>query len=131
MSEPSIKDPAEVWRDMVAQWEKGFNAIANQAMGSEQFSQMMHRATSASAGVQQTVGDLMGRYLAALNLPSRAEMTAIGERLQAIEASLARIEMHLGRSSASGTVATAIAVPRPPRTRKPAPKADARSDTKP
>jgi Poly(R)-hydroxyalkanoic acid synthase subunit (PHA_synth_III_E) len=118
MAEPSGKDPAAIWHELVAQWEKGFNAFANQAMGSEEFSGLMHKATSASLGMQQAFGAVMSRYLAALNLPSRNEMNAIGERLQAIEASLKRIEAQLARQR-GGDLPSRVTGPRPPRTRQP------------
>src|SRR3954454_8638263 len=57
-------------------------------MNSDEFSRAMNKATTTSTTMQQQLGGLIGRYLATLNLPSRAEMMNIGERLQAIETSL-------------------------------------------
>jgi hypothetical protein len=67
---------------------KGLNKFAGSAMNSDEFSRAMNKATTTSTTMQQQLGGLIGRYLATLNLPSRAEMMNIGERLQAIETSL-------------------------------------------
>ncbi|MBR1218495.1 hypothetical protein JQ557_10880 [Bradyrhizobium sp. U87765 SZCCT0131] len=114
-------DPAEIWRTYLAELEKGFNAFANQAMGSREFSRAMNQAGGATFGAQKTVGDLMERYLASMNLPSRAQLVNMGERLQAIEGQLAEIKSLLQRvHSDSATPASGLAAtPRPPRTRQP------------
>jgi hypothetical protein len=91
MAGPASLDPMALWRDAVAQWEKGINEAATQAMGTSEFTQGMHGAMGASLSVQKTVADLMGRYLTALNLPSRDEVAALGERLSGIESRLIRI----------------------------------------
>ena len=114
-------DPAEIWRTYLAELEKGFNAFANQAMGSREFSRAMNQAGGASFGAQKTLGDLMERYLASMNLPSRAQLVGMGERLQAIEGQLAEIKSLLQRVHGDSAVGPggAASPPRPPRTRQP------------
>ncbi len=119
MAEPSSKDPAAAWQDLVVQWEKNINALANRTMGSDEFSKSINRAMSLSAGMQSSLGEVMGRYLASLNLPSRAEMTSIGGRLQAIEERLDRIHALLQRLAGVAEPGAAPASPRPPRTKRP------------
>lgn len=117
MADQKAPDPAAAFRDMVAQWEKGFNKLANDTMGTEAFAQAMHKFTSVPMGMQAQLGDLIGKYLSALNLPSRAEMVNIGERIQAMESALLRIESRL-----AGSAPPAAQTPpgaRPPRTKKP------------
>jgi hypothetical protein len=116
MAERSTPDPAAIWRDLVSQWEKGVNELANKAMGSAEFSRAMNQATSGSLGLQQSLGDLIGKYLMALNLPSRAEMVSIGERLTAIEATLNRIAVSVERLDPNATAAERGV--RPPRTKR-------------
>jgi len=114
MAEPSNLDPLSLWRDMLGQWERGLNGVANQAMGSDEFSRGLHQITSLSLRMQQAAGEAMNKSLQALNLPSRSDLLAIGERLSRIEASLARLE------SAALTPASAEkAAPKPARTRQP------------
>jgi hypothetical protein len=113
-------DPAELWRTMLGEMEKGFNAFANQAMTTPQFSQAMNQAGNASADAQRQVGELMGKYLAGLNMPSRDQMIAYGERLQAIESDVAEIKA-LVRALArqAGVEEGGPDTPKPARTRKP------------
>src|SRR5262249_62186277 len=82
---PSSKDPAAAWQDLVAQWERNLNALANRTMGSDEFSKSINQVISLSTGMQSSLGEVMGRYLANLKLPNRAERTGIPERLQAIQ----------------------------------------------
>ena len=110
--------PLDAFRDLVGQWERGVNQIANEAMGNEQFSRLMHGATSAAAGAKAGLGDAMERYLATMNLPSRADITSIGERLQAIEAQLNRLTEIVSTMATVDTAPASLA-PKPKRTRKP------------
>ncbi|MEW6642376.1 MAG: hypothetical protein AB1586_17855 [Pseudomonadota bacterium] len=114
-------DPAEIWRTYLAELEKGFNAFANQAMGSREFSRAMNQAGGATFGAQKTLGDLMERYLSSMNLPSRAQLVNMGERLQAIEGQLAEIKILLQRVHGDSAAAPAglTSLPKPPRTRQP------------
>jgi len=112
----SAPDPAAAFRDLVAQWEKGINELANRTMNSDEFSRAINKATTASTTMQQQLGELIGRYLASLNLPSRSEMVNIGERLQAIETSLHRISAQLDRASAANANTPGAG---PPRTKRP------------
>jgi hypothetical protein len=112
-------DPVAVWHNMLAEMEKGFNAFATQTMGSEQFSQAVHKVTGASVGAQKTVGDLMERYLVAMNLPSRAQMVGISERLQAIESQLNEIRAAIHRMEGGSAASDGSFAPKPPRTKLP------------
>ncbi|MCR6734942.1 MAG: hypothetical protein NVV83_13090 [Afipia sp.] len=111
-------DPVQVWHTMLAEMEKGFNAMATQVMGTEQFSRVTHQLTGASVGAQKTIGDLMERYLVSMNLPSRAQMMDMGERLNAIEGQLNEIKALLNRVHGDGSLG-GLSAPMPPRTRQP------------
>lgn len=117
-------DPIAIWQTMLGEMGKGLNTFANQAMSSPEFGKAVDQAGLASAGVQQQVGDLMERYLASLNMPSRAQMTAFDERLQAIEGKLEEITALLrDLKQASARPDPAAPVQKPPRTKQPPPKA--------
>ncbi|HRJ70433.1 MAG TPA: poly(R)-hydroxyalkanoic acid synthase subunit PhaE [Beijerinckiaceae bacterium] len=121
MSEKPI-DPMAMFNQMLGQFEQGFNEMATKAMGSEDFSRIMNTMGGASMGAKKTMGDMMERYLATMNLPSRQELTNIGERLQAVEARLNEIIAILHRAHPDvGGLVKPTAAPRPPRTRKPPP----------
>ncbi|MCF2522888.1 hypothetical protein [Bradyrhizobium sp. G127] len=112
-------DPVQVWHTMLAEMEKGFNAMATQVMGTEQFSRVTHQLTGASVGAQKTIGDLMERYLVSMNLPSRAQMVDMGERLNAIEGQLNEIKALLNRVHGDAARDSGLSAPKPPRTKQP------------
>ena len=117
-------DPAAIWKSMLGEMEKGFNSFANQAMTSPEFSKVMNQVGGATAGAQKQLGELMEKYLLAMNLPSRAQMVGMAERIQAIEGQLNEIkamlqQVHHNSLSPEGGYGT----PRPPRTKQP-PSAD-------
>jgi SMC interacting uncharacterized protein involved in chromosome segregation len=115
-------DPVALWQTMIGEMEKGFNAFANQAMASPQFSKVVNQVGGATAGAQKQLGDLMEKYLLTMNLPSRAQMVNMAERLQTIEAQLNEIKALLQTHGNSAAPNSAVApTPRPPRTRRPPP----------
>ncbi|MGY3622868.1 hypothetical protein [Bradyrhizobium sp. USDA 10063] len=114
-------DPAVVWQTMLGELEKGFNSFANQAMGTPEFSKLMNQAGGMAAGAQKQFGELMEKYLVSMNLPSRAQLVGMAERLQSIEGQLNEIKVllsQMNRSAGNAESATA-AKPRPPRTKRP------------
>ena len=115
-----LLDPMALWRDAVAQWEKGVNEVVGQSLGTSEFAQGMHGAMGTSLSAQKTFADLMGRYLTALNLPTRADVAALGERMSAIEARLIRMNTlleHLVDPVAAGLSTTTVV--KVPRTKRP------------
>ena len=113
-------DPAVLWQTMIGELEKGFNSFANQAMASPEFSRAMNQAGGAAAGAQKQLGDLMEKYLLAMNLPSRAQLVGMAERLQSIEGQLNEIKALLQQvHQDSAAPAAGYGTPRPPRTRQP------------
>ncbi len=112
----STPDPVAAFRELVTQWEKGLNEFASKAMNSDEFARVMNKATTTTTTMQQQLGELIGRYLSSLNLPTRTEMVNIGERLQAIETSLHRMTAQLDKL---GTSTSGGAPAGPPRTKRP------------
>ena len=113
-------DPAEIWKTMIGEMEKGFNAFANQAMASPEFSRVVNQVGGVSAGAQKQLGDLMEKYLVTMNLPSRAQMVSMAERLQSIEGQINEIKALLQVHNNTGvSAAGSAAAPRPARTRRP------------
>jgi Poly(R)-hydroxyalkanoic acid synthase subunit (PHA_synth_III_E) len=116
-------DPLAPWRDMVSQWEKNVNALANKTMASDEYSRSMHGAMSTTLKMQEAMRDAMASYLASANLPSRTEVLAIAERVGGVEARLDRMNALLERIAAAGDGGKGEAppprAPRPPRTKSP------------
>ena len=116
-------DPAVIWQTMIGEMEKGFNAFANQAMASPQFSKVVNQVGGVTAGAQKQLGDLMEKYLLTMNLPSRAQMVSMAERLQSIEGQLNEIKalLHQVHNNSGAPQGGYPAAPKPPRTKRPPP----------
>jgi SMC interacting uncharacterized protein involved in chromosome segregation len=113
-------DPVVLWQTMIGEMEKGFNSFANQAMASPEFSKVMNQAGGVASGAQRQLGELMEKYLLAMNLPSRAQLVGMAERLQSIEGQLNEIKALLHQvHHNSAAPADGYGTPRPPRTRQP------------
>jgi len=113
-------DPFAAWRDWLDQTERQLNSFFNQVMGTEQYARFLGQFNELSLNVQKNMGEAMSRYFASLNLPTREDLAALGQRLNAIEQRLAAFE----RSNPSAALAgsggvSGGATRRPPRTRKP------------
>jgi hypothetical protein len=120
MTDKKSSDPVALWQTMIGEMEKGFNAFANRAMTSPEFSKTMNQAGGAAAGAQKQLGEFMEKYLVSMNMPSRAQMIGMAERLQAIEGQLSEIKALLVQMNANaGGAPVGGAVPRPPRTKRP------------
>ena len=113
-------DPVAMWQNMIGEMEKGFNSFANQSMASPEFSKVMNQVGGVSAGAQKQLGELMEKYLLAMNLPSRAQMVGMAERIQSIEGQLNEIkallhQVHHNSLAPEGGYGAS----RPPRTKRP------------
>src|ERR1700759_1969946 len=115
------KDPGAMWQNMIGQMEKGFNDFAGKAMASPEFSRVMNQVGSVGAGAQKQLGELMEKYLPTMNLPSRAQMVSMGERLQSIEGQLKEIRalLHQVHNNSGAPAGGYVAAPKPPRTKRP------------
>lgn len=113
MTDKTPTDPFSMFRDMVNQWEKAANDYGGKIVGSSEFARGMQGATAISMQVQQAVHEGMTKVLAATNIPSREDIAALGVRVGAIEAQLARIETALGAAP------TGSSAPKPKRSKQP------------
>ena len=114
-------DPAVIWQTMIGEMEKGFNSFANQAMASPEFSKVMNQVGGVTAGAQKQLGEMMEKYLVSMNLPSRAQMVGMAERIQSIEGQLNEIKAMLHQihhNSAAPKAATARRGRRAPSVRR-------------
>src|SRR5262245_33676043 len=89
-------------------------------MGSDQYGQAMGRFMELYATMQKNMAESMSRYLSALNMPTRADILTLGDRLAMIEDRLTGIERALARAAPPAERDGATPVVRPPRTRRPA-----------
>ena len=114
-------DPVAIWQNMIGEMEKGFNSFANQAMASPEFSKAVNQVGGVTAGAQKQLSDLMEKYLLSMNLPSRAQMVNMAERLASIEGQLNEIKalLHQVHGNPAAPGSGTPAAPRPPRTKRP------------
>jgi len=112
-------DPVAMWQNMIGEMEKGFNSFANQAMSSPEFSKVMNQVGGVTAGAQKQLGELMEKYLVSMNLPSRAQMVGMAERLQSIEGQLGEIRSMLAQMSKASGISAGGSSTMPPRTKRP------------
>ena len=120
-AEPSL-DPFALVRGLVAKIEKGINESANPLLKSGEFSRVANKVMSAATVAKKLAQDLTQRYFEALNVPSRTDIVALGDRLQALEDRMIVIQATLDQM---GAPARRTALPPPSRTRKPPPSIDA------
>src|SRR6202140_4097198 len=116
-------DPVAIWQNMIGEMEKGFNAFANKVMESPEFSRVVNQVGGVSASAQKQLGDMMEKYLVSMNLPSRAQMVSMAERLQSIEGQLNEIKamLHQIHNNSAAPEAGDAGAPKPPRTKRPPP----------
>jgi polyhydroxyalkanoic acid synthase PhaR subunit len=127
LADSTTADPFAMWRDWVSQSERQWNSFLNNAMSTDEFSQSLGKFMDVYLGMQKNMNDVMSRYLTSMNVPTRDDVLGLGDRLSGIEERLMSIEhavAGLGTPKRAPAVpaATNNAVPRPPRTRKPAAK---------
>ena len=88
-------DFGDIWRDLLRQWEDASNSLGVDAMKTVEFSQAMNQATSLSMAAQGLFAQTFSKYLSAMNLPTRADVVALAERLQAVEGRIEEIRLML------------------------------------
>ncbi len=100
--------------ELVTQWERNYDAFANQLMGTEGFSQAMNEMQKAQLVSQQAFTQTMSQQLAAMNVPSREDVLNLGDAIARLDRRLERIEERLSLNDAPQRNRK-----RPSRTRKP------------
>jgi hypothetical protein len=76
----------------------------------------MNAWVEASLTIQRMIADQLERYYAAFNIPTHGDLVALGERMKAIEDTLARIE---GAMVPVDAVSRTAIRPKPARTKRP------------
>ena len=113
----SLPDTLAIWRELLTQGETQSNALLNRMTGTKGFAALLGRSNGIALGMKSVLDQMMLKYLEAVHLPSREEVSALGERLSAIEAQLIRLADGIARA----VPVNGPAVERPPKTRKPLP----------
>jgi len=115
----SPADPMDRFRELVTEWERGFDTLANRVMGTDEFSRTMNQVQNMQLRAQKAFADNMAKHLANLNLPSRDDVLRVGEAVHEVDMRLARLEQKLDELAYTAGVPGSKPRQGPPRTRKP------------
>ncbi len=115
-------EPMRMWREWVQKSEKQWSGALTDIMADEKSSKMLGHYFQEWLHAQNMFTEMIGQQLAALNLPSRADVLGVEDRLSGVEDALSTLtaEIHLLKKQLAatgqepGTPAT-----KPRRTRKP------------
>jgi hypothetical protein len=102
VSERAYPDFADIWRQFLRQWEDMGNSLGTDTMRTAEFSQAMNQATNLSMAAQNLFAQTFSKYLTAMNLPTRDDVSAIAERLRAIEGRIEEIHLKLNDGKVDG-----------------------------
>lgn len=105
-------DPMRAWREWFVKNERDWSEAMTGFMKNEEVSQAIGKEINATMFRQQMMSDEMSGAMAMMNLPTRNDVLALGERIGRLEDAVARIEAAL-------TLLQEAQPPRPQRTRKP------------
>lgn len=106
MANNNSSDPMDTLRKAMGDLEGRFDEMSKAIFGTEAFAKTTGVATELGAKVQKGMSDQMSKNLEFFNMPSRSDITAIGERLMTMDERLVRIEAALARlapAEASGS----------------------------
>lgn len=120
MAKDRPSDPGDAFRELVTEWERGFDSFANALMGTENFSRSMNQMQNLQLQMRQLFREFMTDNLTLANMPTRDDVVRIAEAVQALDERMSRIESMLEAST--GNMPAGATPPRrrnPPRTKKP------------
>ncbi|MBI2723425.1 MAG: hypothetical protein HYX50_00040 [Chloroflexi bacterium] len=115
-------NPLDTWRQFITDSERQWNGFFKEVLGTEGASTALNTWVEASLTVQRMVADNLERYYTTFNIPTHNDLLALGERMKAIEDTLARLESALEAGTAARPTVTPRSRPKPARTRRPAAK---------
>jgi hypothetical protein len=84
-----------IWRELLRRWEDAGNSLGVDAMRTAEFSEAMNKASTLSMAAQNLFTQTFSKYLTAMNLPTRSDVSALEERLHAIEGRIEAIYLML------------------------------------
>jgi TolA-binding protein len=99
------------------------NSLGADAMKTAEFSQAMNRATGLSVAAQSMFEQAFSKHLVTMNVPTRADVSSLAERLQAMEGRIE--EIHLMLNERQGNNAPSDRRTKPTRNRRPPSAGDA------
>ena len=117
-------NPVAMWREWVMKSEAQWSEAAAAMMKDERTGGLLKKQVDEARMMHRMFSEMAQTSLAAVNLPSRSDFEALDERMGRLEDGLALVSAELAQLRAT-LVKTGVASesrPKPPRTRKPAPR---------
>ncbi len=111
-------DPMKAWREWFVKNEREWSESLTNLMQEESVAQSLGQGINAAIHRQQMFTQGLAGPMASMNVPSRADVMALGERIGQLEDAVARVEAALARIGSQGKAA-------PSRTRSAPPSAEA------
>jgi len=102
MSEPRSLDPFALMRDLLSKFEQGANEYGTPLLKSQGFVMGANKAMSSMMVAKKQAQDLRQRGFEVLDVPSRTDVLALADRLQAIEDRLIGMQATLDRLAGGG-----------------------------
>jgi len=124
-------EPMRMWREWVQKSEKQWSEALTGIMADEKSSKMFGHYFQEWLHAQNMFTEMVGQQLAALNLPSRADVLGVEDRLGGVENALSSLTAEINqlkKQLAATNQAPSAAPAKPRRTRKPAVKAAIKPD---
>jgi hypothetical protein len=92
-------DPMAAWQKFVGEWEKQINEASARITATEEFSRALNQAAKFQVAAQQQYDKQMEQFLKTLHLASKSDISAIQDRLAAIEDAIARLASATGQDA--------------------------------
>jgi polyhydroxyalkanoate synthesis regulator phasin len=93
---PATPELLTQWKQFLDQWIEAWSKVLGQAMGTDQFAKLMGQSLDqilvAGAPAKKAMDQQIEQALAALNLPSRSQLTAVAKQLVELEDRIDRLE---------------------------------------
>ena len=121
MSENEAKtmDPIRAWREWIQENEKRWSDTMTEIMGDDRFAKGMGRSFQEMLHTHKILTDSMAQYLGAINIPSRSDVLALGDRIGKLEDAVASLEVAIGKLGQGPFATPQRGSEKPKRTRKP------------
>ena len=114
----TLGNPLDLWRQFLTDSERQWNGFFKDVLGTDTFSNAMNAWVETSLTIQRMVADNLERYYTAFNIPTHNDLVALGERMKAIEETLARLETAMLAAAPEGSLHLPPR-PKPRRTKQP------------
>ena len=122
-------EPMRMWREWVQKSEKQWSEALTGMMADEKSSKMFGHYFQEWLHAQNMFTEMIGQQLATMNLPSRADVLGVEDRLSGVEDALSTltVEIRQLKKQLADTGQPSAAPVKPKRTRKPKAKVKAKS----